>query len=69
MHTQKNLLNQRLKRISLLNALLILIAPKLVFAAANAFFEPEDVKKFIRFLLPLFAVEGRSKNSLSLFFF
>ena len=42
------------------NALLILIAPKLVFAVGDALFKPEVVKNS--------AVEGRSNNSLSQFF-
>ena len=52
------------------NALLILIAPKLVFAVADAFFEPEVVKNSLSSFYHCFiTVEGRSKNSLSLFFF
>ena len=51
------------------NAPLILIAPKLVFAVADAFFKPEIVKNSLSSFYHCFiAVEGRSKNSLSLFF-
>ena len=51
------------------NAPLILIAPKLVFAVADAFFKPEVVKNSLSSFYHCFiAVEGRSKNSLSLFF-
>ena len=51
------------------NALLILIAPKLVYAVANAFFKPEIVKNSLSSFYHCFiAVEGRSKNSLNLFF-
>ena len=68
--TQKHLANQRLQRICPFNALLILVAPKLVFAVANAFFEPEFLKNSISSFYHFFiAVEGRSKISLSLFFF
>ena len=51
------------------NAPLILIAPKLVFGVADAFFKPEVVKNSLSSFYHCFiAVEGRSKNSLSLFF-
>ena len=51
------------------NAPLILIAPKLVFAVADAFFKPEVVKNSLSSFYHCFiAVEGRSKNSLSLVF-
>ena len=49
---------------------LILIAQKLVFSVDDAFFEPKVLKNSLSSFYYFFiAVEGRSKNSLSLFFF